>query len=87
MPKREDERYLGLSGSHPVYCTCVDCTRRFLDRNTGPTWRGIWGRLLSKFRREKPASHPAECGCATCNLLKSLDSEKPDRTQTFSDPR
>ncbi|MCH7712377.1 MAG: hypothetical protein IIC99_02015 [Chloroflexi bacterium] len=32
MPRREDERFRNLSGTHPAACTCVDCVNKFLSR-------------------------------------------------------
>ena len=70
MPKREDERNLGLSSQHPAYCTCTACTDRFLKRK-GIKKSGKGG------AREKVKSHPRSCQCATCNLLSSV-GELPD---------
>lgn len=53
MPRREDERYRNLSGTHPAACTCVDCVNRFLSRsasqNMGPLAK--LGFLKRLFRR------------------------------------
>ena len=69
MPRREDERYANLIGRHPAYCTCTECTEKFLKK------KGIRGKksLLQRLKRgNQNRRHPANCGCATCNLLRSV---------------
>ena len=64
MPKREDERNYNRSGKHPAYCTCTECTERFLKRQKVKPGRGA--------AREKVKPHPRDCRCATCQLLGSV---------------
>ena len=70
MPRREDERRLNLSKKHPEACTCRACTDRFLKK------KGIKPNRLQK-RRLRPAEsvtrHPADCQCASCSLISSVD--------------
>ena len=70
MPRREDERHLNLTGGHPAYCTCTECTDRFLKKRGIRPTQSRWKRF---FGRDKVKSHPNGCGCATCNLLRSVD--------------
>jgi hypothetical protein len=82
MPKREDERYQRLSGSHPPYCTCVECQSKVPGRKAP----GLLGRFSRRQVGEKRGkSHPADCGCATCGLLRSAGylSESPRRRGRF----
>ena len=71
IPKREDERNLNLAGKHPAYCTCHDCTARFLKK------RKIKPARPGQVRAEKVKVHPADCGCATCLLLGSVGELPP----------
>ena len=71
IPRREDERNLRLSGRHPAYCTCRDCTDSFLrKRKLKPVGR-------EKSAAEKVRPHPEGCACATCKLLASVDGLPP----------
>jgi hypothetical protein len=74
VPKREDERQLSLSGRHPVYCTCTECTDRLLNKKNIKSKKASWKKL---FGGEKVKPHPANCSCATCNLLRSVDGLQP----------
>ena len=77
MPRREDERYTNLTGKHPAYCTCVQCTGKFLKKKGIGVRKSLWQRLLGGNRNRR---HPANCNCATCNLLRQvadLSSDPP----------
>ena len=77
MPRREDERRLNLSKTHPEACTCRDCTDRFLKK------KGIKPNWLQKRKARTAESvkrHPADCQCSSCSLISSVDlSSVPDR--------
>ncbi|MCH8745227.1 MAG: hypothetical protein IIB31_06230 [Chloroflexi bacterium] len=77
MPKREDERQIRLSGKHPVYCTCTQCTERFLNKRSGIPGKGFLQRLFKKSKVEPVKLHPADCTCATCDLLRSVNTLPP----------
>ena len=70
MPRREDERRLNLSKRHPEACTCKDCTDKFL-RKKGIKTGGLGGKKKRGMEAVKP--HPADCECASCSLLGSVD--------------
>ena len=76
MPKREDERLLNLAGRHPAACTCQDCTDRFLKSKKIKPGRNKLGSGPGEKRAvaEKIAKHPADCACASCVLLGSLEN-------------
>ena len=76
MPKREDERRLNLSGRHPAACTCQDCTDRFLKSKKIKPGRSRLGVGLGnkEVSAEKVTKHPADCACASCVLLGSLEN-------------
>jgi hypothetical protein len=77
MPRREDERRLNLSKKHPEACTCRDCTDRFLKK------KGVKPNRLQKRKplaAEPVKRHPADCQCASCSLISSVDLfSVPDR--------
>ena len=77
MPKREDETRQSLSGKHPVYCTCTQCTESFLQKKGIKPGKPSKKRPFSKTGGEKVMAHPADCTCATCNLLRSVESLPP----------
>ena len=77
MPKREDETRQSLSGKHPVYCTCTQCTERFLQRKGIKPGTPSKKRPFGKTRGEKVMAHPVDCTCATCNLLRSVEDLPP----------
>jgi hypothetical protein len=83
MPRREDEWRQIQTGRHVPYCTCRECTAQKL----GPRRQGLVGWLKSrKVRKEKAKSHPVNCSCATCTLLRSvgsLDETPPDKGRIF----
>lgn len=86
MPRREDERYTNLTGKHPVYCTCTQCTDKFLRKRGIGGKKPLFQRLL---KGNKNRRHPANCSCATCNLLRSvadLSSEAPPTNKTVTKP-
>ena len=69
MPRREDERLQNLAGRRPVACTCQDCTDRFLkSKKIKPA------RNSKRAVDEKISKHPANCSCASCVLLGSLEN-------------
>ena len=69
MPRREDERLQNQAGRHSAACTCQDCTDRFLKS------KKIKPAMNSKRAvGEKIAKHPANCTCASCVLLGSLEN-------------
>ena len=71
MPSREDERWLNLSSKHPAACRCQNCTDKFLNQ------KAIKAKKPPKNKRgvtESVKRHPADCPCASCSLLKSMDS-------------
>ena len=69
MPRREDKRLQNLVGRHLVACTCQDCTDRFLkSKKIKPA------RNSKRAVDEKIAKHPANCSCASCVLLGSLEN-------------
>ena len=71
IPRREDERNLNLAGKHPAYCTCLNCTDKFLkERKIKPSRR-------AGVSPEKVKPHPKFCGCATCKLLGSVEGFPP----------
>jgi len=72
MPKREDERHAGLTGKHPVYCTCTQCTEKFLRQKGIRPGRSLIAKLVGRTGGEKVKAHPPGCACATCNLLRSV---------------
>ncbi len=87
MPRREDERYTNLTGKHPVYCTCVQCTDKFLKKKGIRGKKSLIRRLLGGNQKRR---HPANCSCATCNLLRSvadLPSESPSAEAPPADKR
>jgi hypothetical protein len=70
MPRREDERRLNLSKKHPEACTCRDCTDSFLKK------KRIKPNSLQKGKSASAESvkrHPANCQCASCSLISSID--------------
>ncbi len=91
MPRREDERYANLTGKHPVYCTCVQCTDKFLRKKGIRGKKPLFQRLL---KGNKNRRHPANCSCATCNLLRSVadlpaeshSAEAPSANKTVTNP-
>ena len=76
MPKREDETRQSLFGKHPVYCTCTQCTERFLQKK-GIKPGKVAKKPFGKTGGEKVMAHPADCTCATCSLLRSVDNLLP----------
>ena len=68
MPRREDERRLNLSKTHPAACTCKACTDKFLNKFVSKKVK-----KTPKIKHEAVKRHPADCGCASCSLLKSID--------------
>jgi len=69
MPRREDERLQNLAGHHPAACTCQDCTDRFLkNKKIKPA------RNSKRAVGDKIANHSANCTCASCVLLGSLEN-------------
>ena len=91
MPRREDERYANLTGKHPIYCTCVQCTDKFLKKKGIRGKKSLFQRLLAGKQNRR---HPANCGCATCNLLRSVAdlpseasrAEAPPANKTVAKP-
>ena len=76
MPRREDERRLNLSSTHPPACTCKNCTDNFLNKKG---MKSANKRKKSKAKAgELVKSHPADCKCASCALLKSMDHSEPE---------
>jgi len=71
MPRREDERRLNLSKTHPAACTCKDCTDKFLNKIINK--KAKKPSKASKMKHEAVKRHPADCDCASCSLLKSID--------------
>ena len=72
MPRREDERLENLAGRHPAACTCQDCADRFLkSKKIKPGRNRLGGKRVAA---EKVAKHPADCDCASCVLLGSLEN-------------
>ena len=55
-----------MSGDHPAYCTCQNCTDKFLKKNKIKPGR------RARAAPEKVRPHPAGCDCATCRLLGSV---------------
>lgn len=68
MPKREDERLRNMTGRHVEACTCQDCTDRFLKR------KKISPQRNRRSGGEKVAKHPLDCTCASCGLLRTMES-------------
>ena len=69
MPRREDERLQNLAGRHPAACTCQDCTDRLLkSKKIRPA------RNRKRAVGDKTAKHQANCTCASCVLLGSLEN-------------
>ena len=83
MPRREDERYANLTGKHPAYCTCVQCTDKFLKKKGIRGKKSLFQRLL---RGDHQKQHPANCSCATCNLLRSVADLPPDSSLAEAPP-
>ena len=76
MPRREDERIQNISGRHPAACTCQDCTDRFLKKKKIKPGMNQLGSMLGNTGApaEKVAKHLADCTCASCVLLGSLEN-------------
>jgi hypothetical protein len=76
MPRREDERIQNISGRHPAACTCQDCTDRFLKKKKIKPGMNQLGSMLGNTGApaEKVATHLADCTCASCVLLGSLEN-------------
>ena len=84
MPRREDERWLNLSAKHPAACTCKDCSEKFADKLAAQNQK-LAQRLLKKLSKKKKKNgpktginevvkaHPADCACASCAILGSID--------------
>jgi hypothetical protein len=72
MPRREDERRIDPSGKHPEYCTCARCTERFLRKKGIARGKVRKKGFFGGSGGEKVKPHPADCSCATCNLLRSV---------------
>ena len=84
MPRREDERWLNLSAKHPAACTCKDCSEKFANKLAAQNQK-LSQRLakkLSKKNKKKGLktglsdvvkAHPADCACASCAILGSID--------------
>jgi hypothetical protein len=72
MPRREDERRIDPSGKHPEYCTCARCTESFLRKKGIGRGKGKKKGPSGGSGGEKVKPHPANCSCATCNLLRSV---------------
>ena len=80
MPRREDERRLNLSAKHPAACTCKDCSEKFANKLAADAER-LSQKLSQKLSRKKKKkglkevvkAHPADCACASCALLGSID--------------
>jgi hypothetical protein len=86
VPRREDERYANLTGRHPAYCTCVQCTDKFLKKKGIRGKKSLFQRLLAGNHQKR---HPANCSCATCNLLRSVaafPAEAPPANKTVTKP-
>ncbi len=61
-----------------MYCTCVDCTDRFLSKKNGlrqalPKMPRLPWTGARRRKGEDVRPHPADCRCATCNLLRSVN--------------
>ena len=76
MPRREDERLQNQAGRHSAACTCQDCTDRFLKKEKIKPGMNQLGSMLGNTGApaEKVAKHPADCTCASCVLLGSLEN-------------
>ena len=81
MPRREDERRLNLSAKHPAACTCKGCSEKFADKLAADEQK-LFQKLsqkLSKKQKKKKGikevvkAHPADCACASCAILGSID--------------
>ena len=80
MPRREDERRLNLSATHPAACTCKDCSEKFAGKVAAQNEK-LSQRLLKKLSKKKKKNgpkevvkaHPSDCGCASCAILGSMD--------------
>ena len=80
MPRREDERRLNLSDKHPAACTCKDCSEKFANKLAAQNQKlsQKLSKKLSKKNKKKGLSevvkaHPADCACASCAILGSID--------------
>ncbi len=76
MPRREDERWLNLSAKHPAACTCKGCSEKFADSLAADSQK--LSQKLSKKEKKKGLkevvkAHPADCACASCAILGSID--------------
>ena len=71
MPRREDERRLNLSKTHPAACTCKACTDKF--HNKFINKQAKKAKRAPKAKHEAVKRHPADCSCPSCSLLKSID--------------
>jgi len=84
MPNREDERFLNLSAKHPAACTCKDCSEKFAGKVAAQNEK-LAQKLLRKLSKKKKKlgtkagikevvkAHPADCACASCAILGSID--------------
>ena len=84
MPRREDERRLNLSAKHPEACTCKDCSEKFAEKLAAQNQK-LSQRLANKLLKKKKKkglktglnevvkAHPADCACASCAILGSID--------------
>ena len=76
MPRREDERRLNLSAKHPAACTCKDCSEKFATKLAADAQK--LSQKLSKKKKKKGLkevvkAHPADCACASCAILGTID--------------
>ncbi len=60
-----------------MYCTCTQCTERFLQKRGIKPGNSSKKIPSGKARGEKVKAHPVDCTCATCNLLRSVDGLPP----------
>ena len=84
MPRREDERRLNLSATHPAACTCKDCSEKFASKLAAQNQKlaqKLAKKLSKKLSKKNKKSglnevvkaHPADCACASCAILGSID--------------
>ncbi|PKB73019.1 MAG: hypothetical protein BZY75_04045 [SAR202 cluster bacterium Io17-Chloro-G7] len=80
MPRREDERRLNMAAKHPEACTCKECSEKFaakLATKNEKLAQKLAKKLLKKNKKkalnEVVKAHPADCACASCALLGSID--------------
>ena len=65
-----------MSAKHPAACTCKDCSEKFAKKLAADAQR--LSQKLSKKKKQKGLkevvkAHPADCACASCAILGSID--------------